>query len=89
MLNISEAENPSRSIGVTDEKGSRTEILHISCNLRPGSGLHLNVDVMNAELAAQHLNEVQTAMTEFIREAFARASGMGLPVPTVGGEADA
>lgn len=89
MLNIQSRENPSRAISVTDENGNREDILHIGCSIRPGAGLYLNVDVLNAGKLADNLDDVQTAMTEFVAEAFARASSMGLPVPAVGGGASA
>lgn len=89
MLTIQNSENPSQGISVTDENGNREEVLHISCNIRPGSGLYLNVDVVNANKAAEHLDAVQTAMTDFVADVFARAASMGLPVPSVGGVANA
>lgn len=85
MLNIQNSENPSRGISVTDENGTREDILNISCNIRPGAGLYLNVDILNPDKLAENLDDVQAAMTEFVSDAFARASGMGLPVPTMGG----
>ena len=89
MLNIQSSENPSRGISVTDESGNREEILHIGCSIRPGAGLYLNVDVLNPSKLAENLDDVQAALTDFVAEAFARASSMGLPVPAVGGGASA
>lgn len=85
MLNIQNSENPSRSIGTADENGNRVEILRVSCNLRPASGLHLNIDVIDANRVAASLEAVEREMTCFVTDAFARAAAMGLPVPAVGG----
>lgn len=89
MLNIQNAENPSRSISVADENGNREDVLHLGCSMRPGAGLYLNVDVLNADKLAENLEDVQEAMTDFVAEAFARASSMGLPVPNMGGGGNA
>lgn len=89
MLNIQNAENPSQNISLTDESGNRTDILHVSCNLRPGSGLHLNIELFDAAKVAINLEAVEEALTTFVRETFARASSMGLPVPAMGGDANA
>ncbi|MBR4081352.1 MAG: hypothetical protein IKK21_06170 [Clostridia bacterium] len=89
MLNILNAENPSQSISLTDESGNRTDIMHISCNLRPGSGLHLNIEMFDAAKVAANMDAVQEALTTFVTETFARASSMGLPVPSLGGDANA
>ena len=89
MLNILNAENPSQSISLTDESGNRTDIMHISCNLRPGGGVFLNIEVFDAGRVAVNLDAIQEALTTFVGEAFARASSMGLPVPAVGGGASA
>ena len=61
MLNILNAENPSQSISLTDESGNRTDIMHISCNLRPGSGLHLNIEMFDAAKVAANMDAVQEA----------------------------
>lgn len=87
MLNILTAENPSQSISLTDENGNRVDVLHVSCNLRPGNGVNLNIDVFDAERMAANLEDIQAALTTFVSEAFARASSMGLPVPAMGGDA--
>lgn len=89
MLNIQNSENPSLGISVTDENGSRVEILHVGCSIRPGSGVHLSIEVINADRVADNLADVQAELTAFIESAFARASGVGLPVPSVGGGASA
>lgn len=89
MLNIQNAENPSQSISLTDESGNRVDVLHVSCNLRPGSGVHLNIEVFNADKVAVNMEAIQKALTTFVAESFARASSMGLPVPAVGGAENA
>lgn len=89
MLTVSTSENPSRGISVTDESGKKDEILRISCTMRPGSGLYISVDITNAKSVADNLEDVQTEMTAFLREAFSRAGGMGLPVPFAGGDSGA
>ena len=87
MLNIQSAENPSQSISITDESGNRVDVLHVSCNLRPGGGVFLNIEVFDAGKVAVNLDAIQKALTTFVGEAFARASSMGLPVPAMGGDA--
>ena len=87
MLTVSTSENPSRGISVTDESGKKDEILRISCTRRPGSGLYISVDITNSAAVAANLDGVQAEMTAFLRESLARAAGMGLPVPFVGGDA--
>lgn len=89
MLNVQNSENPSRSISIADAAGTRSEILQVSCNIRPSGGLYLNIDVQDAEKVAENLDAVQEELTAFVAEAFARASSMGLPVPCVGGGANA
>lgn len=87
MLSVSTSESPSRGISVMDETGKTDEILRISCTMRPASGLYISVDIANAKAVASNLGDVQAEMTAFLREAFARAGEMGLPVPSMGGDA--
>lgn len=89
MLNIQNAENPSQNISLTDESGNRVDVLHVGCNLRPGSGVFLTIEVFNADKVAANLEAIEEALTTFVQESFARASSMGLPVPSMGGDASA
>ena len=86
MLSVTSSENPSRGISLTDESGKTSEILRISCTMRPGSGLYISVDIANAKSVAENLSGVQAEMTAFLRDTLARASDMGLPVPDLGGD---
>ena len=87
MLSVTMSESPSRGISVTDETGKKDEILRISCTMRPGSGLYISVDITNAKSVAANLDDVQAEMTAFLRETLTRAADMGLPVPSMGGDA--
>ena len=87
MLSVTTSENPSRGINVTDDAGKQSEILRISCTMRPGSGLYISVDITNGTAVAANMDDVQAEMTAFLREALARAADMGLPVPSIGGDA--
>lgn len=89
MLNVQSSENPSRIISYADASGNRSELLLVSCNIRPSGGVYLNIDVQDAARVAEHLDAVQAELTAFVAEAFARASSMGLPVPAVGGGGNA
>ncbi|MBR6571547.1 MAG: hypothetical protein IKK75_13950 [Clostridia bacterium] len=85
MLSVKNSENPRQSLATTDEDGNRIEILYMTCNLRPGGGYSLNVELLNAERVGEDLNAVQNAVAAFFANSLARAAEMGLPVPVVGG----
>lgn len=87
-LNIQSAENPSMGISAIDAEGHRVEILHVGCTIRPGSGVHLSIEVLNSSLVTENLADVQAELSTFVDSVFARATSMGLPVPAVGGVSD-
>lgn len=89
MLNVEISENPSQNISITDEAGSRVDIVHVSCSIRPNAGLYLNLEVLNKDAVSENLVAVQEQLTRFLSDACARASDMGVPVPRVGGGSSA
>lgn len=87
MLTYETSENPSRGIFAVDSSGTRTELVRVSCSIRPGTGVYLNIDVMDAEKTTANSAEVQTQLTAFVAEAYQRAASMGLPVPSIAASA--
>lgn len=85
MLIAENSESPSRAVSVRDEEGNLTEIMHVNCNIRPGRGLYLSIDVFDEGQVAANKEDVQAQLDEFAAGVFARAAATGVPAPTLGG----
>lgn len=88
-LEAENSENPSCAISVRDEVGNVTEIMHVNCNIRPGRGFYMGIDVFDRPKVEEYAAEVKAQLNKYAAEVFKRAADEGIPTPDLGGDTDA
>lgn len=64
-----------------DENGNHVQAVVVSCNIRPGRGLSINMDVLAPSLIqGEKFNDIAAAATEYLYDELAKAAQMDIPI---------
>ncbi len=77
---VETSENPSLSVTVVNEKGERIIAAYVSCSIRAGRGVSINVDVQNPTACNASEPEISEQVMAFVRGCFFTARNTGIPV---------
>lgn len=78
------------SLTTQDENGNYVQAAVISCGIRPGRGLSINMDVFAPALLkpeSEAFKEVGNAAADYILNELAKASALGVPINVACSEA--
>ncbi len=76
-----DSQQTTASMAVTTESGERRQAASASCHIRPGKGMSINVDVLEATaITEENRAELAAAIAEYIGDELRKAAALGVPV---------
>lgn len=70
----------SRTVRLTDEEGKTHEVCHVTGSIRDGRSVSIVVDVFEASVVTENLQDVREQVMTFVSAVFADAQQTGVPV---------
>ena len=80
MISTSNSQSQSVEIRATDAAGISQPIAHMNGAIRPGQSVSFTLDIFNARLVAENMEDVTNQVSAFMENLRERAIAQGFPM---------
>jgi len=81
MIEIKQSQQTSAYINLPDEKGSKKAAIICTCQIRPGEGMNIMLEVQEKSLlTADNIADVTREIADYLAGEFAKAQSLGIPI---------